>query len=82
MSIEIINNIRVVTPNAGMWLLNAKDRVISDKVYLGINADANQWQEITTEEKERLEELWNVEENEATEEEYAMAGRILLGDEE
>lgn len=61
MKLEIINNIRVLTPNADMWLYSEADRVISDKVWLGINADESVWIEIDEAEKLRLEELWNSE---------------------
>ena len=63
MKIEIINGIRVVTPEVGMWLCNEEQRVISvdNKVYLGINADENDWRDITEEEKVNFETLWNEE---------------------
>ena len=76
MKIEIINNIRVITPNENMWLCNEEQKVISDKVYLGVNANENDWHDITEEEKARLEELWNTEtptENQATETDYISA---------
>jgi hypothetical protein len=77
MKLETINGIRVITPEADMWLCNEKDKVISDKVYLGINADENEWRDITETEKARLEELWNTEseptDNEATEADYINA---------
>lgn len=59
MKIETINNQRILTPDNEMWLLNEKCQVISDKVYLGIEADESDWIEITLEEKARLEALWN-----------------------
>ena len=46
---------RILIPEEGKWLYNATDNVISDKVYLGINADASVWVEITEEEKQRIE---------------------------
>jgi hypothetical protein len=74
MKIEIINGIRVVTPESGMWLCNETDRVISDKVYLGVNADKTMWKDITEEEKARLEELWNSDDfQNATEQDYQNA---------
>lgn len=76
MKIETINGIRVITPTVEMWLCNETDRVISDKVWLGVNADETMWQEITEEEKVRLETLWNEEtptENQATEQDYINA---------
>lgn len=76
MKLETINGIRVITPNADMWLCNEEQRVISDKVYLGVNADETMWKDITEEEKARLETLWNAEtptDNEATEADYISA---------
>lgn len=79
MKLETINGIRVITPETDMWLCNEKHRVISEdnKVYLGINADENEWRDITEEEKARLEEAWNSEteptDNEATESDYINA---------
>jgi hypothetical protein len=76
MKLEIINNIRVITPETDMWLCNEEQRVISDKVYLGVNADENDWHDITEEEKTRLEALWNAEaptDNEATEADFINA---------
>lgn len=77
MKLETINGIRVITPEADMWLCNDNARAISDKVYLGINADENEWRDITDTEKARLEELWNTEseptDNEATEADYINA---------
>lgn len=49
---------RVLTPSFGKWLCNTNARVISNKVFLGKNADQNEWAEITQEEKEQLEEEW------------------------
>ena len=76
MKLETINGIRVITPAENMWLCNKADKVISDKVYLGINADETMWEEITAEEKARLETLWNGEtptDTEATETDYINA---------
>lgn len=76
MKLEIINGIRVITPEADMWLCNDNARTISDKVYLGINADENEWRDITEEEKASLEQLWSEEtptDNEATEADYINA---------
>lgn len=49
---------RVLIPEQGHWLYNADAQVISDKVYLGKNADSAEWVEITEEEKQRLEAEW------------------------
>lgn len=78
MKLETINGIRVIIPEADMWLCNEKHRVISEdnKVYLGINADENEWRDITEEEKARFEELWSEatpETDEATEADYINA---------
>lgn len=61
MKLETINGIRVITPETDMWLCNEEQQVISDKVYLGINADENEWHDITKEEKENFEALWDTE---------------------
>ena len=46
---------RILIPEENKWLYNATDNVISDKVYLGINADASAWVEIGEEEKKHIE---------------------------
>lgn len=46
---------RILTPEEGKYLYNESAKVISDKVYLGKEADASEWVEITQEEKEALE---------------------------
>ena len=61
MKLEVINNIRVLTPSDGMLLCNMTDRVTSDKVYLGINADESLWTEIDDAEREHLEAEWYAE---------------------
>lgn len=76
MKLEIINGIRVITPETDMWLCNEEQRVISDKVYLGVNADETMWKDITETEKANFEALWNTEtppETEATEADYISA---------
>lgn len=80
MKLETTNNIRILTPSEEMWLCNMKDRVISDKVYLGKNASETEWIEIDDSEKARLETLWDSEtESSETDSDYAEAGKILLG---
>ena len=59
MKIEIYEQ-RILTPELGYWLYNAEAKVISDKVYLGKNADASTWVEISTKQKEELEKQWEV----------------------
>lgn len=74
MTIEIINGIRVITPTEGHWLYNKEVQVISDRVFLGINAPENDWTEITEERKAELEALWELEndpENSAIESDFA-----------
>ena len=46
---------RILIPEENKWLYNESAKVISDKVYLGKDADANEWVEITQEEKEAIE---------------------------
>lgn len=80
MKLETINGIRVLTPGDEMWLYNSKDKVISNKVYLGVNAEETAWTEIIEAEKARLEALWETEtETTETTDDYAEAGKILLG---
>lgn len=85
MKLETINNIRVITPETDMWLCNEEQQVISDKVYLGINADENDWRDITETEKANFEALWNTElpiENETEVSNYEKIIDILTGNEE
>jgi hypothetical protein len=58
MKIEEFNGQRVLTPDENMWLYNESQRVISDLVYLGVEADSSEWTEITDERKQELEALW------------------------
>lgn len=58
MNVEIIKGQRVLTPDENMWLYNESHRVISDKVYLGVEADTNEWSEISEELKQTLETKW------------------------
>ena len=46
---------RILIPETDHWLYNAEADVISDKVYLGKEANASDWVEITQEEKENIE---------------------------
>ena len=63
MKLEVINNIRVLTPSEGMLLCNTTDKVLSDKVYLGKNADESTWIEVPLSDRERLEAEWYGEES-------------------
>ncbi len=70
------NILRPVVPRDGMWLYNESQRVISDKVYLGVEADASDWVEITDKRKQELEALWYGDETSgdtATAEDYQKA---------
>ena len=58
MTMESINGQRVLTPDENMWLYNESQKVISDKVYLGVEAEVSEWTEITDERKRELERLW------------------------
>lgn len=76
MDISIINKIRVIIPTEGMWLCNEAERIISDKVFLGINATETDWTEITEKRKAELEALWEtgeIPEDIATESDYINA---------
>lgn len=55
--------IRVLTPSENHFLLNENEKVISDKVFLGKEASADDWREITETEKEALEKEWEKEIN-------------------
>lgn len=46
---------RILIPEDGKWLYNEAENVISDKVYLGKDADASLWTEINEEEKQKIE---------------------------
>ena len=52
---------RILIPEEGHFLVNHTAKTISDKVFLGINADANEWVEITAEEAEVLQQVWESE---------------------
>lgn len=74
MQMETTTNYRILIPSENKCLYNAKDRVISDKVYLGVNADETLWVEITEEEKLSLETQWESEDfTQATEQDYQNA---------
>lgn len=83
MKIETINGIRVATPESGMFLCNEEQKVICNKVYLGVNSNENDWKEITETEKAELEAMWSEEatetpvDEEATESDYINALKEL-----
>ena len=45
---------RILIPETGKWLYNATEGVVSDKVYLGKEADASLWSEITQEQYDEI----------------------------
>lgn len=47
---------RILIPEEGKWLYNANADVVSDKAYLGKEADASEWVEITEEEYAKIKE--------------------------
>ena len=47
---------RILIADENKYLYNEKDNAITTEVYLGINADENEWVEITEEEKLKIEE--------------------------
>lgn len=49
---------RVLIAEEGKYLYNASAKTIGTKAYLGKEADASEWVEITTEEKDALEKEW------------------------
>lgn len=77
MKVEIIRNIKQISADEGMWLCNETNKVFAHKVCLGVNSNESMWQEITAEEKARLEAEWGIEteptDNEATEADYINA---------
>lgn len=76
MTVENINGQRVLTPDENMWLYNECQKVISDKVYLGVEALDSDWADITDERKQVLEALWYEDATSgdtATEEDYQNA---------
>lgn len=66
-----MENQRPLIPDEGNWLYNEKEKIITDLVYLGVEAEESDWVEISTEEKARLEALWS--EDEATKEDLYSA---------
>ena len=60
MKIEVYEQ-RVLIPEENKYLYNETAQVISDKVYLGINANENEWIEITEEQKQEIEKKLNEE---------------------
>lgn len=55
MRIEVYEQ-RILIPEENKWLYNEESNVVSDKVFLGKNADPKDWVEITEEEKLKIEQ--------------------------
>lgn len=64
--------IKVLYPSKNYFLYNAEAKTISDKVFLGIDANEDDWQEITADEKEALEKEWRKEAEKIIESEEKM----------
>lgn len=52
---------RILIPEEGHLLVNHEAKTVSDKVFLGIHADASEWVEVTAEEAEGLQKQWESE---------------------
>lgn len=50
-----VYNQRILIADNNKYLYNEKDNIISDKVYLGINANETDWVEITEEQKQQID---------------------------
>ena len=61
MTEKIINDIRVLTPASDMWLCDKNAHVASDEVWLGVHDTPDRWEEITVDEKTKLEAEWESE---------------------
>lgn len=53
----------VLVPEAGLWLYNEKDGIVSNKVYLGKEASSLDWVEITEQQKQEIEAQREAQEN-------------------
>lgn len=77
MNIET-GKFKIITPSDGMWLCNRDARTFSQKIYMAVGAEHSQWEDISEEEKLKLEAEWESE-VETADSDYAEAGKILLG---
>ena len=50
-----VYNQRILIADNNKYLYNEKDNIISDKVYLGIDASETDWVEITEEQKQQID---------------------------
>lgn len=77
MKVDYIKNRKQISADDGMFLCNETNKVFAHKVCLGVNSTESMWQEITEEEKARLEAEWGIDteptDNEATETDYINA---------
>ena len=55
--------INILTPSDNHFLFNENEKIISSKVFISSQSSAEDWKEITAEEKESLEKLWENEIN-------------------
>lgn len=71
-------NFKVVTPNKKEWLCNRAEKISSDELTMPLGAGLALWEEISEEEKQRLEAEWESEMfEEATVEDYQDALKEL-----
>lgn len=59
MTITVKKSFKEVKADEGMWILNKISRAIAKKFICGLNINTSQYEEITEEEKIRLEEEEN-----------------------
>ena len=52
---------RILIPEEGHLLCNHNAKVVSDKVYLGINAQEEEWAEITIAQADSIQKQWELE---------------------
>ena len=71
-------NFKIVTPTENMLICNRSEKIISDELKMPLGAGLAQWEEISEEEKQRLEAEWETEMfEEATEQDYQNALKEL-----
>jgi hypothetical protein len=59
MTITVKKSFKEIKADEGMWILNKNSGAIAKKFICGLNIDTSQYEEITEEEKIRLEEEKN-----------------------
>ena len=55
--------IKILIPSENHYLFNEKEKIVSEKVFIGKEASTDDWREITADEKEALEKEWEKEIN-------------------